>query len=295
MTVDFLGIGAQKAGTTWLYHQLSRHPQIAFPGGKEVHFWDRVDPAFASRWLETLQPATRLTPDGRPIRCGEITPAYATLAPATIAVLRRTCPEIRLFISLRNPLTRAWSHALMVLGRGNRSEHEADDRWFVDQFRSQDSLQRGAYTETLARWWEAFPREQLLVTLLDDIVATPRDVLTSLARHLRVDLADFARLPAEDVAAVVVPAAGERGSAGQPRLGVRPSLLPVLRDLYDREVERLSVLLARDLSGWRAGCDPSPEPSAGGVAPRLPVVCRGPGTAVADALADARPSPEKPP
>ena len=41
--VDFLGIGVQKGGTTWLYHQLSRHPQIAFPGGKEVHFWDRAD------------------------------------------------------------------------------------------------------------------------------------------------------------------------------------------------------------------------------------------------------------
>jgi hypothetical protein len=32
-TVDFLGIGVQKGGTTWLYHQLARHPQVAFPRG----------------------------------------------------------------------------------------------------------------------------------------------------------------------------------------------------------------------------------------------------------------------
>lgn len=27
--LDFLGIGAQKSGTTWLYEQLRRHPQVA--------------------------------------------------------------------------------------------------------------------------------------------------------------------------------------------------------------------------------------------------------------------------
>lgn len=39
--LDFLGIGAQKAGTTWLYEKLRLHPDIAFPAGKEVHFWDQ--------------------------------------------------------------------------------------------------------------------------------------------------------------------------------------------------------------------------------------------------------------
>jgi hypothetical protein len=39
--LDFLGIGAQKAGTTWLYQQLSQHPDV-MPciGGKEIHYFD---------------------------------------------------------------------------------------------------------------------------------------------------------------------------------------------------------------------------------------------------------------
>ncbi len=37
----FLGIGAQKAGTTWLYCYLNRHRQIWFPPQKELHFFDR--------------------------------------------------------------------------------------------------------------------------------------------------------------------------------------------------------------------------------------------------------------
>lgn len=36
--LDFLGIGAQKAGTTWLYEQFNHHPQLAFPLGQGSAF-----------------------------------------------------------------------------------------------------------------------------------------------------------------------------------------------------------------------------------------------------------------
>jgi sulfotransferase family protein len=39
--VDFLGIGVQKGGTTWLYRNLVRHPDVWLPFIKEVHFFDR--------------------------------------------------------------------------------------------------------------------------------------------------------------------------------------------------------------------------------------------------------------
>jgi len=38
---DFLVIGAQKAGTTWLYQQLTKHPNVFIPPVKEVHYFDR--------------------------------------------------------------------------------------------------------------------------------------------------------------------------------------------------------------------------------------------------------------
>ncbi len=37
----FIGIGAQKAGTTWLYRNLLAHPQIWMPDYKEVHYFDK--------------------------------------------------------------------------------------------------------------------------------------------------------------------------------------------------------------------------------------------------------------
>ena len=40
MYPDFIGIGAQKAGTTWLSHNLQLHPRIWMPRLKEIHYFD---------------------------------------------------------------------------------------------------------------------------------------------------------------------------------------------------------------------------------------------------------------
>jgi hypothetical protein len=39
-TPDFIGIGAQKAGTTWLHRNLQAHPEIWMPTEKELHYFD---------------------------------------------------------------------------------------------------------------------------------------------------------------------------------------------------------------------------------------------------------------
>lgn len=40
MYPDFLIVGAQKAGTTWLYRNLRAHPQVWMPHVKELHYFD---------------------------------------------------------------------------------------------------------------------------------------------------------------------------------------------------------------------------------------------------------------
>ena len=40
MFPDFLCIGAQRSGTTWLYQNLRRHPEIWMPPAKEIHYFD---------------------------------------------------------------------------------------------------------------------------------------------------------------------------------------------------------------------------------------------------------------
>jgi len=44
MLPKFLGIGAQKAGTTWLHQMLSAHREVWLPHLKELHYFDRKFP-----------------------------------------------------------------------------------------------------------------------------------------------------------------------------------------------------------------------------------------------------------
>ena len=44
MFPHFLGIGAQKAGTSWLYRNLRDHPGVWMPPIKEIHYFDHPNP-----------------------------------------------------------------------------------------------------------------------------------------------------------------------------------------------------------------------------------------------------------
>ncbi len=66
--VDFLGIGAQKAGTTWLWEMLRRHPQIWMPPAKELHYFDRDQRYPSPSFLASDSRLDRLLGKGEPDR-----------------------------------------------------------------------------------------------------------------------------------------------------------------------------------------------------------------------------------
>lgn len=141
----FLGLGAHKAGTTWLHEYLVRHPEVALSPLKEMHFfgWREADPSgwplsMFRRRLERREAEARAA--GRPARFrrlrqriamggdiaayqaffaeivgekpvfGEITPAYAILPAEEFAFIRSHFPRLRALYILRNPADRHWSH-----------------------------------------------------------------------------------------------------------------------------------------------------------------------------------------
>lgn len=270
--VDFIGIGVQKGGTTWLYRQLSRHPQVSFPMGKEAHFWDRGDLSRSSEWSDRMEPSSRVSDTGLPVRSGEITPAYAILPVETLRLLRGTCPGVRLFISLRNPMERAWSAAWMARARAELLPDEASDAWFIDHFRSSGSRRRGAYARCLQAWWSVFPRESLKVVFQDDIRSKPRSVLQDLARHIGVEEGWFDQLAPDDLAETLVPNIEIAFDQAPGDLSMRPALVSCLRDLYAREIEELGPLVGRDLRHW---IQEFPAASPRGSGRRVEVVVRG--------------------
>lgn len=52
---QFLGIGAPRCGTTWLYEVLRGHPALWLPPIKELHYFDSIDPAMAGPYQVHLR------------------------------------------------------------------------------------------------------------------------------------------------------------------------------------------------------------------------------------------------
>jgi hypothetical protein len=232
--LDFLGIGAQKAGTTWLYTHLAQHEKINFPAGKEVHFWD-LHYDRGVEWYSSL-----FVKDGD-TKNGEITPAYGHIAVERIREIRHLNPSLRIIYIVRNPMERAWSSALMALKRSEMAFEEASDQWFIDHFRSAGSLARGDYESCIKRWCSVFDRGQVLIERYESICESPRKVLRRCCEHIGVDGQMF-----DDIADDVLFARVLQG----PKHKIRPSLRSILVELYLPNIVSLQEYLREDFSSW---------------------------------------------
>lgn len=232
--LNFLGIGAQKAGTTWLYEQLNRHSQLAFPLGKEAHFWSQPHDAGAvAGYLDRFTPFDAIA--------GEITPAYGMLPIETIREIHHNVPHLRLIYLIRNPIERAWSSALMALQRAEMTLDEASDQWFNDHFHSAGSMKRGDYQTCLQNWRAVFPDKQLLVLRFEQIVTEPESLLNRCFQHLGVSPQNPEQLRQQGCRVPVFTGPGHC---------LRPTLRPVLQALYRDRIQQLARYLNMDLSAW---------------------------------------------
>lgn len=244
----FLGIGAQKAGTTWLHAMLALHPDVGMPQQKELHFWDRETPDADSigRYLDRF---TTL----RGTAHGEITPSYAILPPERIALIRRHLPDLALLYVLRDPVERAWSHARMDLGRYLREHHQPPrelDAWLDSHFRSDASLARGDYAACLANWREHYDHGQPRIFIYEEAFAAPREFLKHCAAAIGVTPRFYDGI---ELAGNVYP---EREILKTERVALPPETharhAPLLRSLYAPRVEKLAAILGRPLP-WALG------------------------------------------
>jgi hypothetical protein len=112
--LDFLVIGAQKAGTTTLFQLLSEHPQVFVPPGKELPFFNRGG-ASAEGYAAFMDEHFSGQPND--VRIGKVTPHYLS-DPTVPARLKALTHRTRLVAILRDPVERAFSHYRMSVRRG---------------------------------------------------------------------------------------------------------------------------------------------------------------------------------
>lgn len=183
---DFVGLGAQRAGTTRWFDLIVAHPEIEAPAAtrKELHYFDRFHAggftaADAVGYREYFpRPAGRLT--------GEWTPVYLA-APWVPAMLAAAAPAAKLLVTLRDPIERYLSgmqrHHRVALASGAP----------LNAMAPLDAFMRGFYAAQLTQLLAHFERSQLLVLQYERCVRDPAAELRRTYEFLGVE--DVAFLP----------------------------------------------------------------------------------------------------
>jgi hypothetical protein len=173
---DFVGIGAQKAGTSWWYTLVCAHPDVYTRDDihKERHFFGRY--ATRSFGPEDCSLYHDWFPRPPGSIMGEWTPDYLHL-PWVPPLLARAAPQARLLVLLRDPVDRFCSGLAHYYRDGRGSS--------VDPI--QIAIARGFYHETLCHWLAYFSPEQVMVLQYERCVADPIGELGRTYRFLGLD------------------------------------------------------------------------------------------------------------
>jgi hypothetical protein len=285
---DFLIVGANKGGTTSLYHYLKQHPRIYMPMAKEPNFFlfgdsppEKINRRFAVFWqwknyLDLFKDAA----DGQVI--GEASTPYLTHYEKVIPAIKKFVPhwrDVKIIMVLRNPAERAYSNYLMFRNWGleKRTAGEALD---PDRARNEGYLKAGFYYPQVKAYIDNF--RHVRVYLLEDLRKDPQGAVKDLFRFLGVD-PTFTPDTSTKYNPSGEPRSGSlhklintpgiigsklpflklipletrvRWTAQLAGLNLRkkkdmdPSLRKRLQDMYREDILKLQALIGRDLSRW---------------------------------------------
>ena len=188
--VNFIVIGVQKAGTTALYDHLADDPAIGLSDVKEVHFFDDERQDWSAPDYGAYH--AHFAADAPPV-VGEATPIYIYW-PNALGRIAAYNPAMRLILLLRDPVERAWSQWRMETSRGVETNPFA---WCIRRGRQRlfqaepwghhrefSYVERGFYGAQVARLFEIFPRDQVLILRSEDVRADPNPVLARVSAFL---------------------------------------------------------------------------------------------------------------
>ena len=259
----FLGIGVQRAATTWVYECLRAHPDVFLPEQKELHYFDESYELGAS-WYASHFPGAECERT-----LGEITPSYLHID-GVAERIASDLPDIKLFVILREPISRARSGFDLFKGDFD-----------TDNFTEACSLgsplvQRSLYSQALEKYFSLFERNQILVLLFDDIMSRPQYCVEEICAHIGVKMMEPDKIIGQGTNSVVFPNAqrllNRFGLASMVKIAKQEPFNSLIRSgaskVRDRkrlsddgpsaevraqfrsDIVKLESLIDRDLSGW---------------------------------------------
>src|SRR3972149_1074915 len=215
----FLGIGAPRAGTTWLNTLLASHPNVYTPTLRdEINFFDQYYERGLG-WYETLFPPPEQADKYQAI--GEISPQYLECDECPERIFT-TLPKSKLIVMLRHPVNRAYSQYGFFVQRRN---YRGSFQEFLATRPA--ALEKGFYSRYLKRYLRYFDRNQILALLFEEVFI---DIFKT-----KKTIADFL-----DIAVDKFPSSATKGK-------VNASTVPTPQSLYGFVVKTGRRLRKRNL------------------------------------------------
>jgi len=204
---NFIYIGPDKAGSSWLHEVLIRHDSIFMPPAKDLYFFDRYYGRGMPWYLAHFDGAG---PQHAVV--GEVCQDYL-FHPQAPERIRESLGDVRFMVTLRDPAERAFSSYLYMLKQGETPGT------FLEALESRpELLDHGRYATSLARFEEMFGDDSVFVAVFDDLVKDPQVFIDRLLEWLQVDPMVLpedlveARLPAGKARSVLLSRIARRGS-----------------------------------------------------------------------------------
>jgi hypothetical protein len=156
---DFVGVGAQRCGTTWWHGLIAAHPGVSFERGihaKEIHFFDALGDRAELSCAE-IERYHRYFPRPPEQLAGEWTPRYMQ-DPWISPQLAQAAPATRVLVLLRDPIDRFASG----YARGRRlAADRGDDP--NNPALADHHVALGMYFDQVRRVLDEFARERVLI------------------------------------------------------------------------------------------------------------------------------------
>lgn len=173
---NFIYLGPDKAGSSWLHDVLRTHPQVFLTPAKGLYFFDR----YYDRGLEWY---VGQFDDARPEHLvrGEVCQDYLA-DPHAAERMARCLSDVKLMVTLRDPAERAFSSYLHMLRSGWRAGT------FLDALSSYpELLDHGRYGTQLDGFVSRFGRDALHIAVFDDLQADPQAFLGAVTEWLGIE------------------------------------------------------------------------------------------------------------
>lgn len=174
--LQFMAVGPQRTGTSWLYEVLRSHPSLCFPKGvKETMFFEK----YYSKGLDWY--FSHFNHCLAHQICGEIGPTYFDMEQAPKYIYEIN-PAIKIIINLRHPLERTLSlyRHFLSIGLVSGSFSSA-----IEQMPR--IITAGHYAQHVPRWLDLFGEKQVFFITLDAIDKKTISILEDLYSFLEIE------------------------------------------------------------------------------------------------------------